>query len=300
MWLIPTRKRPHMMAEMITAMKATGEVPACAVMHDGCQVYEVDYPKHWHIHQSDEHLEMAGALNALFKAHPGEPVYGMLDDHTRPLSPLWATKLQDAAGAWRIASAWNEKNRVNPRTGKTRLNCYCIGGELARALGWVWPDFVVHMYGDDVLEDIGYRLGILDHVKDTLFRSYLLRDGTLKPDENSRRIFRGQPYLQHDQTAYAMWRRAEFDKTVSRLRKAMPMTNEQEYWRRLVDELQDKFSLETIGMEIGVSERQVSNIKTGDRPTGFVALRLFAFHGKHRTMVPIEGITVPSFRGGTV
>jgi len=219
-WLIPTRNRPGLMVEMIAAMRATGDIPICAVMQDACE-YAIDWPAHWHIHRSERHLEMSGALNALFKAHPGEPFYGMLDDHTRPLSPGWDAAMREWAGEWQIASFENNKNRVNPRTGKTRINCYALGGKLARALGWVWPNFVIHLWGDDALEDIGYELGILRHVPEARAETLLLRDGTLPADINSRRIWSGMSYPAHDEKAYRRWKNSEFRPLCQKLRWLM-------------------------------------------------------------------------------
>lgn len=190
------------MVSLIEAMKKTGEVPVCAVMQDECE-YDIEWPSHWKIHKSDVQLEMSGAINALFQLYPNESFYGMLDDHTHPLSEGWATHMQQAASNALIASGWNLKNRY--KNGRMRINNYCLGGELARELGWVYPDFVIHMYGDDVLEDIGYSQGIIRFVKESVFQTFLLRDGTLKPDENSRRLFRGKPYIGHDRQAYERW-----------------------------------------------------------------------------------------------
>lgn len=75
------------------------------------------------------------------------------------------------------------------------------------------------------------------------------------------------------------------------------MSEEQEKWRRMVDELNELFTLEYIGNQIGVSERQVSNIKDGDRPKGFVAIRLYLFHMKHRTPVQESGTPVHGANG---
>ena len=70
------------------------------------------------------------------------------------------------------------------------------------------------------------------------------------------------------------------------------MSEEQEKWRRMVDELNEKFTLAYIAHEIGVTERQVTNIKQGDKPKGFVAIRLYLFHEKHRTRVLEVGTAV--------
>lgn len=75
------------------------------------------------------------------------------------------------------------------------------------------------------------------------------------------------------------------------------MSEEQEYWRRLIDELNEKFTLEYIAHEAGVTVRQVSNWKQGDRPLGFKAIKLYllharVFHGKHGTAVQETGTPV--------
>lgn len=70
------------------------------------------------------------------------------------------------------------------------------------------------------------------------------------------------------------------------------MSEEQQYWRKLIEDLQDcGVTLERIAEEIGVSDRQVTNWKSGDRPKGLNALKLYLLHVKHRTVVP--GTEVP-------
>ena len=64
------------------------------------------------------------------------------------------------------------------------------------------------------------------------------------------------------------------------------MSEEQEKWAAMVQELQDaKVTLERIAEEVGVTVRQVSNWKTGDRPLGMHAVKLHLLHVKHRTIV---------------
>lgn len=76
------------------------------------------------------------------------------------------------------------------------------------------------------------------------------------------------------------------------------MNEEQEYWRRVVDELNEKFTLEFLAKEMGVSERQVSNWKTGAKPLGFTAIKLYLFHAKHRTAVQESGIALHVLSAG--
>lgn len=65
----------------------------------------------------------------------------------------------------------------------------------------------------------------------------------------------------------------------------------------MVCELQDKFTLAYIGNEIGLSERQVSNIKKGDKPKGMAAIKLYLFHAKHRTQVQPDRTAVHGAEG---
>lgn len=74
------------------------------------------------------------------------------------------------------------------------------------------------------------------------------------------------------------------------------MSEEHAYWLGLIEDLQAwRVTLEQIAEECRVSDRQVSNWKTGDRPKGMAAIRLYTFHAKHRTRVqgtPVHGAQV--------
>jgi plasmid maintenance system antidote protein VapI len=64
------------------------------------------------------------------------------------------------------------------------------------------------------------------------------------------------------------------------------MSEEQEKFRLMIEDLRERYTLQTIADEIKVSVRQVTNIINGDRPKGMVAIRLYLFHGKLGTRVP--------------
>ena len=210
-----------MVKDLLEAMWKAGDVPEVAVMMDGCEYEDIDWPLHWKIHSSEEHLEMGGSLNLLMKLHPDEERYGLLTDHSRPLSEGWAETLEKYSGDWGIASSVNGKTRINPRTGMQRLDCFAMGGKLARELGYIWHPSMVHMYADDVLEDIGYGIGRLKFVREVLFDELQLRDGTLKPDGNSKRVFKGKHFIPDDQKAYDRWLENEKHPTIERIKRKM-------------------------------------------------------------------------------
>lgn len=219
MWFLPTRNRPQACEELIRAMIAAGDVPDVAVMLDG-PAYQIEWPAHWHIHVADEHLEFQRALNALLKAHPHEPTYGILTDHCRPETEGWAEIMEERAGSGHMVLANDRKNRINPRNGMRRLTAAtCYGGDLIRAIGWIWLDTVVHMYGDDALEDIGHELNIIRYLPDVIVRDMLVREREIPIDANHKRMWNGRSYIGDDQRAYESWRAGAFQDLINRLSK---------------------------------------------------------------------------------
>lgn len=64
------------------------------------------------------------------------------------------------------------------------------------------------------------------------------------------------------------------------------MSDDDTKWAGMVADLQAwGVTLEMIAEELGVSDRQVSNWKAGQRPTGMTAVKLYLLHGKHRRTI---------------
>lgn len=221
MWLLATRNRPDRAKELIEAMLATGDVPDVAVMMD-CAPYDIEWPAHWHIHSSDEHLELQRAWNGLFRLHPDEKTYGLITDHARPKS-LWSKALEAAAGDWGMAFCHDNHKRVNPMTGRRRIPAAsCYGGELVRKMGYVWPDFCTHMYGDDALEEIGHSLGIVTFCESVIVDDLLSKKGEFPLDDNNRRLYKGRVYVGDDGDAFADWMAHDKGKLLEGIRKCLP------------------------------------------------------------------------------
>ena len=216
MWFLCTRNRPKAIEALIEAMRATGEIPTVAVMVDG-PMYNIHWPTHWKIHNSFGHLEMQRSLNALLALYSNEPFYGILTDTHRPQTPAWSTKMIEAAGTGSIVICNTTKHRHNPRTGLRRVTTLTFGGDLVRAIGWVWLNRVCHLYGDDAWEDIGYALGIIKYLPDVIIMALLKREGEVEIDANHRRMWQGKSYMATDAAAFAEWKRDEFPGLIKRL-----------------------------------------------------------------------------------
>jgi hypothetical protein len=219
MWLLPTRNRPKAVEALIASMEQAGEVPETAVMVDG-PMYQIAWPKNWHVYESYGHMEMQRAMNYLLREHPNEKHYGILTDQSRPITPQWASKLEAAAGPWDMAMCNTTRPRTNPRTGLRRVTTICVGGDLVRAIGWIWLDKVCHLYGDDAWEDIGYALDCIKFVPDVVVQALLKREGEVPIDANHNRMWKGKSYMATDAAAFDAWKRDEFPSLIERLKAA--------------------------------------------------------------------------------
>ncbi len=206
------------MEALIRSMEVSGETPECAVMIDGPR-YNITWPKHWHIHESFGHMEMQRALNALYRLYPNEKTYGIITDQSRPQTPGWASKLEAEAGSGLMSMCNTTKNRVNPRSHLRRITTTCMGGDFVRAVGWVWLPRVVHLYGDDAWEDIGYALNIIRYMPEVVIMALLKRDGEVPIDANHSRKWQGKSYMATDAQEFADWKEKEFPVLIEKLAK---------------------------------------------------------------------------------
>ena len=224
MWFLPTRNRPNAVKELLEAMVEAYEVPKVAVMIDG-PMYDITFPTHWRVHQSSTHLEMSQALNTLYRLYPNERWYGLMTDHSRPVTKFWSTRIIENVKPMEVVLVNDTKNRLNPVTGLRRITSASVyGGELIRTLGWVWLPTVVHMYGDDALEKIGHALGVT-YRGDVIVKDLLVREGEIPRDGNHDRLFKGQPYIARDKNAYERWLK-DFPDLMVKLRLKVEQTKE--------------------------------------------------------------------------
>jgi len=227
MWTLVTRRRPAACAKLIAAWRAVEHPPAVTVVIDGDlgDYDSVPWPAHWRVHATGAHVELIGAINHAVALYPDEPFYGLFGDYLRPRTMGWTDTLAEAAGAWNFSycsDGWLNGKRADDPTRDHMSGCLCMGGALVRALGWVFPPSLIHLYGDDVLEYIGAALGLMRYRPDV--RVALDRPETtgLPRDENRRRIFNGRYFADDDRRAFERMRDSgELDRLVEKVRLAM-------------------------------------------------------------------------------
>lgn len=199
------------MMELIEACRKAGPLPEAAVMIDGDPkpYKEVRWPDNWAIHVAKEHMEMIGASNELMRLHPDKPWYGFLNDRSRPVTSFWWQRLvEECSGGWANCKSWGH----NPRTGLIRMVDGVYDGRVVKALGWCFPPFLVHFFGDDILEEVLQRNG--------LWRETDVEMKWVSVPKFPR-VFRGRPYWESDKNAYIAWKKSfGFEQITERLRNA--------------------------------------------------------------------------------
>ena len=157
-WILPTLSRPQQCAAVLNRMRETGCSTPGIVVLNGDQGFSGAMPEGWSIIVPDKNLGALGALNKVFELYPNEDFYGFIGDDEFVETDGWDKKLIDAAGAW------NFSHGIDSLHGGKRAQGYlCIGGKLARAVGYLALPEAHHWYGLDSLWEALAHAGACEH-----------------------------------------------------------------------------------------------------------------------------------------
>lgn len=154
MFILPSRARPHRLAELMAAYRKTDATAPVMVRIDDDDPAKDKYqallktaPADWTLHIGPR-VKVTGVYVEVFKQHPNLDWYGFLGDDLVPVTPEWDRKLIEAAG--RDGVSW-------PNDGVQAPKCThpVIGGDLVRCVGWLTPPGFLHWYVDHAWEAIG-------------------------------------------------------------------------------------------------------------------------------------------------
>src|SRR6266568_860331 len=152
MWILPTVSRPKNVVELLKQASALDKSEGIVFVNGKEHAEEYinlvagNLPEGWEMRFNDVNIGMIGALNLLFKEYPNEPYYGLLGDDEFVHTKDWNRKLTEAAGQWNISHAnegWQSSQRIHSFT--------CIGGSLARSVGYLAIPACWHWYGVDTM-----------------------------------------------------------------------------------------------------------------------------------------------------
>lgn len=170
MWILPSRNRQTMCQTTLDVAESTGFTGPGIVSLDGCRYDELKLPPGWKIKNWGGHVGLAYQLNWLLKAHPEELCYGRIDDDMVPVTEGWQQRLEEAAGDWNIAYTRDGfVNGIKAKTGQPWMSgAMCIGGKLARKVGYLSIPGTWHHSMDRIYSMIGERLGLMRYLDDVM------------------------------------------------------------------------------------------------------------------------------------
>lgn len=154
MWILPTLNRPEQCAEVLDCIKKTECSTRGVIFVNGdwdsyIRALKGHRPENWTVigDLEGKNLGAIGALNRILNLFPSEPFYGFIGDDEFIEGPKnWDQLLIAAAGDWDISHGWENWNN-----GKRFQGGVCIGGKLARAVGYLGVPTCFHGWGFDCM-----------------------------------------------------------------------------------------------------------------------------------------------------
>lgn len=219
MWILPSRSRPENLERFIGAYLDTGAGAKVYVRLDECDPHIEQnvklsglMPRHWTL-VVGKRVRMPGALNEAFERFPNELSYGIMGDDIVPRTELWDVRLNLAAGKWNIVYGDDLQN------GESHATHPLMGGDLARAIGWLALPNLVHLYNDTVWMAIGTRLGVLKYCPAVVMEHMHFSNGKAPFDSIYKREVEGVDYASLDNEVFDNWEQSELDALCERLKE---------------------------------------------------------------------------------
>ena len=224
MWILPTLNRPEQCAEVIRRIRSREARSSVLVFkngEEGNDDYYYEFSKAgllpFSLHLHEENIGAIGALNYVFKKYPDEKFYGFIGDDeflTEDSPDDWNKKLIEAAGDW------NFSHGVDNLHGGQRAQGYlCIGGKLARAVGYLAIPECWHYFG---LDDMWEMLAMSKACRNVCVPEVRIdhRHYFEKPERMDECYKVGASSRDVDQQHFFHWMRTKMPAVIERIQKA--------------------------------------------------------------------------------
>lgn len=218
--IVPSRGRPHNIAELIEAWKATNATAHLWVWvdEDDPTVDEyraIELPL-WASLTVGPRLRLGPTLNlvAQFAVIHADVVGFMGDDH-RPRTVGWDQRLFDAATAPAPLPGIAYGNDLVQ--GENLPTAVFLDAWVVHALGYMVPPGMTHLYLDDFWKLLGQRLGTLTYLPDVVIEHCHPTAGTAKNDAGYAEVNHPSMYA-HDKAIFDEYVATRLDADVAKLR----------------------------------------------------------------------------------
>ncbi len=196
MWLLPSLRRPANLARFFAACNVTGtSTPGMVIVdrndwndhenHKGnLNAYEcLNEPPGWFIRIVDG-VTQGDKIREVWDEVKDCAWIGLIGDDCIPETPNWDRLLVSelaTAGIVSCNDGWQAPQRI--------ANCWIIAGPLVRAVGYIFPGDLDHLFVDDIWEALGSATGAWQCRMDVMVRHAHVMKGETEPDETHRAAY---------------------------------------------------------------------------------------------------------------
>jgi len=221
MWLLPSRGRPGNLARFFDAFRRTGgSTPGVVLIGHGDQAAyaQIELPLGWHYALCSRDSQ-AEKIAQWWDQLRDCAWLGLIGDDCVPMTPGWDRGLIQALDGANIVSCndgWQAPNRLG--------NCWVMAGELVRAVGYIFPPGLQHLYVDDVWEEIGRGAQCWTCLMEVLVDHRHVLAGRAAADDTHRLVYgsdRSDPgagLWPHDSAVFQRWHQHDKDRAIAAVR----------------------------------------------------------------------------------
>lgn len=205
MLFLPSRGRPGMLKRFFEYSRPREPGIVYLDDDDSDNYVGVVVPDNWKV-EVNPRMTVVEIANHFFRSYPDEPWYGAVADDLICSPDGWDTTLGTSAIGFNVA--WAD-DLIN---GDTLAGVWFVGGDLARAIGWLnYPGFG-HLYGDNVWTEIGRALGTVKYHSEIMTEHLHWSTGKSAYDRTA-----AERKTKGDRETYEAFMTGEFPQLVARL-----------------------------------------------------------------------------------
>jgi len=221
MWILPSRGRPENLRRFVNAAREMGTSTPGTIVVDkddnvrhGAAYAEITrlLPPGWRF-KVIESSGYGNAVRAMWDETKDLAWVGLVSDDLLPSVSKWDTTLITGLNGYNVVSS-NDGWQANADIRQARIHGAAVwSGDLLRAVGWLFPDGLDHVFHDDVWENLGRATGcwivnmqvMVRHLHESL-------GGVIGPTMD-----RQSGLWKHDEAWYVEWQASGMHHVVARI-----------------------------------------------------------------------------------
>ncbi len=213
MWLLPTKGRPDNLKRFLRSAREIGTSTPGLILINKSDTADYDSVTQnlidgWTVLRVDA-TDYGEAIRSVWSRVKDLPWIGLVCDDLVPCTPNWDTQLIASLRGWNVVSSndgWQAPKRMH--------GAIVWSGDLARAIGWVFPERLSHIFHDDIWETLGRETGNWEVRMDVMVKHlHEALQGVVGPTMD-----RNSALWKRDEARFNEWTQYEKDDCVKKIR----------------------------------------------------------------------------------